>query len=286
MFNKVLIANRGEIALRILRACKELGIQTVAVHSTADSNAMHVRLADESVCIGPPPAKDSYLNIPSIMAACEITGADAVHPLRLPLRERPLRPYPRRAQDHLHRPVLAPYRDHGRQDHRQEDRRRARHPGRPRLGRRGRDRGGRQTDRGGHRLSGAHQGDGGRRRTRHEGRPFRGGPAALVVHGALGGQGRVRQRVRLHGEVSRQAAAYRGAGDGRRAGQCRPSRHPRLRAAAPPSEGLGGGRRPDRAARQQMEIGEICAAAMRKLSTPAPAPSSSSTRTASSTSSR
>jgi acetyl-CoA carboxylase biotin carboxylase subunit len=80
MFQKVLIANRGEIALRILRACKELGIQTVAVHSTADANAMHVRLADESVCIGPPPAKDSYLNIPSIMAACEITGADAVHP--------------------------------------------------------------------------------------------------------------------------------------------------------------------------------------------------------------
>ncbi len=80
MFHKVLIANRGEIALRILRACKELGIATVAVHSTADSNAMHVRLADESVCIGPPPARDSYLNIPSILAACEITGADAVHP--------------------------------------------------------------------------------------------------------------------------------------------------------------------------------------------------------------
>jgi len=80
MFSKVLIANRGEIALRILRACKELGIQTVAVHSTADANAMHVRLADESVCIGPPPARDSYLNIPQIMAACEITGADAVHP--------------------------------------------------------------------------------------------------------------------------------------------------------------------------------------------------------------
>jgi len=80
MFSKVLIANRGEIALRILRACKDLGIQTVAVHSTADANAMHVRLADESVCIGPNPAKDSYLNIPSIMAACEITGADAVHP--------------------------------------------------------------------------------------------------------------------------------------------------------------------------------------------------------------
>jgi len=80
MFDKILIANRGEIALRIERACKELGVATVAVHSTADANAMHVRLADESVCIGAPPAKDSYLNIPAIVAACEITGADAVHP--------------------------------------------------------------------------------------------------------------------------------------------------------------------------------------------------------------
>jgi acetyl-CoA carboxylase biotin carboxylase subunit len=80
MFDKILIANRGEIALRVLRACKELGIETVAVHSTADADAMHVRLADESVCIGPPAARDSYLNIPALLAACEITGADAVHP--------------------------------------------------------------------------------------------------------------------------------------------------------------------------------------------------------------
>src|SRR3954449_4182378 len=80
MFDKILIANRGEIALRILRACKELGIATVAVHSTADADAMHVRLADESVCIGPPPSKDSYLNVPALLAACEITGVDAVHP--------------------------------------------------------------------------------------------------------------------------------------------------------------------------------------------------------------
>jgi acetyl-CoA carboxylase, biotin carboxylase subunit len=80
MFDKILIANRGEIALRVLRACKELGIATVAVHSTADDDAMHVRLADESVCIGPPPSKDSYLNIPALLAACEISGADAVHP--------------------------------------------------------------------------------------------------------------------------------------------------------------------------------------------------------------
>jgi len=80
MFDKVLIANRGEIALRVHRACQEMGIATVAVHSTADEDAMHVRLADESVCIGPPPAMESYLNIPALLSACEITGADAVHP--------------------------------------------------------------------------------------------------------------------------------------------------------------------------------------------------------------
>ncbi len=80
MFDKVLIANRGEIALRIHRACREMGISTVAVHSTADENAMHVRLADESVCIGPPSPADSYLNIPAIVSAAMITGADAIHP--------------------------------------------------------------------------------------------------------------------------------------------------------------------------------------------------------------
>jgi acetyl-CoA carboxylase biotin carboxylase subunit len=80
MFDKVLIANRGEIALRIHRACREMGISTVAIHSTADADAMHVRLADESVCIGPPPAAQSYLNIPAIIAACEITSPDAIHP--------------------------------------------------------------------------------------------------------------------------------------------------------------------------------------------------------------
>ena len=80
MFDKILIANRGEIALRVHRACKEMGISTVAVHSEADAGAMWVRLADESVCIGPAPAAKSYLNIPSIIAAAEITGAQAIHP--------------------------------------------------------------------------------------------------------------------------------------------------------------------------------------------------------------
>ena len=80
MFEKILIANRGEIALRVIRACAEMGIKSVAVHSTADADAMHVRLADESVCIGPPSAAQSYLSVPAIISACEITGADAIHP--------------------------------------------------------------------------------------------------------------------------------------------------------------------------------------------------------------
>src|SRR5260370_7284006 len=80
MFKKLLVANRGTIAIRILRACRELGISTVAVFSTADKNALHVRMADESVCIGPPAAEDSYLNIPAILSAATTFGPDAVHP--------------------------------------------------------------------------------------------------------------------------------------------------------------------------------------------------------------
>src|SRR5207249_7834089 len=79
MFEKVLIANRGEIALRVIRACRELGIQTVAVYSEADRESLHVRFADDDVCIGPAPSRSSYLNIPRIIAAAEITGADAIH---------------------------------------------------------------------------------------------------------------------------------------------------------------------------------------------------------------
>src|SRR5215203_701205 len=80
MFKKILIANRGEIALRIIRTCKEMNIKTVAVYSTADKESLHVRFADEAVCIGPPPSRDSYLAIPRIIAAAEITNADAIHP--------------------------------------------------------------------------------------------------------------------------------------------------------------------------------------------------------------
>ena len=80
MFKKILIANRGDVALRVLRACKEMGIPTVVVHSTADAESMPVRLADESVCIGPPAATNSYLNIPNLISAAAVTGCDAVHP--------------------------------------------------------------------------------------------------------------------------------------------------------------------------------------------------------------
>ncbi|MBF9049576.1 acetyl-CoA carboxylase biotin carboxylase subunit [Roseobacter sp. HKCCD9010] len=80
MFSKILIANRGEIALRVIRAAREMGVGTVAVHSTADSDAMHVRMADEAICIGPPPGTQSYLSVPAIISACEITGAEAIHP--------------------------------------------------------------------------------------------------------------------------------------------------------------------------------------------------------------
>ena len=80
MFDKILIANRGEIALRVVRACRELGVKSVAVHSTADADAMHVRMADEAICIGPPASAQSYLSFPAIISACEITGAQAIHP--------------------------------------------------------------------------------------------------------------------------------------------------------------------------------------------------------------
>ena len=104
MFNKILIANRGEIALRVIRTCREMGISTVAVYSTADRDSLHVRFADEAVCIGPAPSAQSYLNIPNIIAAAEITNADAIHPgIRLPFRERELLAHLCRERHQVHR---------------------------------------------------------------------------------------------------------------------------------------------------------------------------------------
>jgi acetyl-CoA carboxylase biotin carboxylase subunit len=241
MFDKILIANRGEIALRILRACKELGIATVAVHSTADADAMHVRLADESVCIGPPPSKDSYLNVPALLSACEITGVDAVHPgYGFSVGERPLCRDPRRAQSAFHRAEGRTHPSDGRQNRGQEDREEARHSVVP-----------------------GSEGASGLTTTRWRSRSTIGFP--VLVKAASGGGGRgmkvaqtpedltlaplrprqrsqigIRRCVGLSGKISPEAAPYRTPGARRRPRRRDPSRRARLLAAAAPSKGLGG----------------------------------------------
>ena len=241
MFDKILIANRGEIALRVLRACKELGIATVAVHSTADADAMHVRLADESVCIGPPPARDSYLNVPALLAACEITGADAVHPGYGFLSEN-ARFAEILAEHDIH--FIGPRAEHIRlMGDKIEAKRTAKRLGIPVVPG---SEGGITSDAEAlaigarDRLSGAGQGGGRRRRARHEGRAQRGGAFRGARHRARRGQGRVRRRCGLSGKISREAAPHRNPGAGRRQGQRDPSRRARLLAAAPASEGVGG----------------------------------------------
>ena len=242
MFEKILIANRGEIALRVLRACKELGIATVAVHSTADADAMHVRLADESVCIGPPPAKDSYLNIPG--AARRLRdhrrrrGASG---LRLPLGERALRRNSRpsttcnssaRSAEHI--------RLMGDKIEAKRTAKQARHSGRARLG-------GRHTsdtealaiarDIGFPVLIKAAAGGGGRgMKVAHT----RSRAVDCARDRAHRGEGRVRRRRGLSGEISGKAAPHRDPGARRRQGQRHPSRRTRLLVAAPASEGAGG----------------------------------------------
>ena len=163
MFEKILIANRGEIALRIQRACRELGIKTVAVHSEADADAKYVMLADESVCIGPAPSKDSYLNIPAIISAAEVTDAQAIHPGYGFLSENA--DFAERVENSgfvFHRPAAGKYPHHGRQGCRQGGDEKSRHSLRTGFGRRaaGRPEGNPQDCRRS-RLPGHHQGGGG-----------------------------------------------------------------------------------------------------------------------------
>ena len=242
MFQKILIANRGEIALRVLRAAKELGIQTVAVHSTADADAMHVRLADESVCIGPPPSRDSYLNIHQIVAACEITGADAIHPGYGFLSENA------KFADILaahNITFIGPSAEHIRiMGDKIEAKRTAKRLGIPVVP--GSD-GAVTEDREALRIATeigfpviikASAGGGGR------GMKVARTPDDLAMALATArdrSRCRLRRRRRLHREIPGEAAPHRGAGGRRRRRQGDPSRRARLLAAAPPPEGLGRG---------------------------------------------
>ncbi len=288
MFDKILIANRGEIALRVHRACKEMGIATVAVHSEADANAMWVRLADESVCIGPAPAAKSLSEHPLDHRG----GRDHRRPgdpprLRLPVGERPLRRDRRRARLHLHRAQAGAHPDDGRQDHRQAGGEGRGHPRGSRLGRRRRDRGrglrGRREDR----LPGADQGRRRRRRARHEGGPDPRRPGRGRLHGRARGPGGLRRRHGLHGALPPEAAPHRAAGHRRQPRQRRAPGRARLLAAAPPPEGAGRGplARPGRR-RTAPRSARSSSTPSRPSATSASAPSSSCGRTASSSSSR
>ena len=289
MLDKVVIANRGEIALRILRACHALGIRTVAVHSTVDRNLKHVAMADESVCIGPAPSTDSYLNMASIIAAAEVTDAQAIHPGYGFLSENA--DFAERVEQlrlHLHRPEGRhdpPDGRQGRSDPRNEGRRRA---VRARQRRSARRRSGDQRqDRARDRLSGDREGRGRRRWPRHARGPHRSAPAQRHPDHEDRGEGRVLQRHGLHGEIPGEPAPRGDPGARRRPGQRDPPRRTRLLDAAPPPEGRrrsAGAGHHARAAR-----GDRPACAWKRASASAIAArarSSSSTKTGASTSSK
>ncbi len=217
MLDKIVIANRGEIALRILRACRELGIKTVAVHSTADQNLKHVLLADETVCIGPAQAKDSYLNMPAIISAAEVTDSVGIHPGYGFLSENA--DFAERVEQSGFIFVGPRSRDHpadGRQGVRHPGHEAARRALRAGLGRTtARRQRGVFPDRPRDRLSGHHQGLRRRRRARHARRAHRGHAAQRHQCRQGGGAGGLRQRHGLHGEIPRKAAAHRVPGDRR-----------------------------------------------------------------------
>ena len=213
MFKKILVANRGEIALRVIFACRELGIKTVAVYSEADENSLHVRFADEDICIGPARSADSYLNVPAIISAAEITGADAIHPgLRLPVRERLPRRGVRGVPHPLHRARSERDPPAGRQGQgapRDEeggraDAARQRRPGRERReGAQGRQ---------GHRLSGHHQGGRRRRRPRHADRE---GPGRAAASPSRPRSARPRRRSASATSTSRSTSTRRATSSSR-----------------------------------------------------------------------
>ncbi len=237
MFKKILIANRGEVALRIIYACRELGIKTVAVYSEADENSLHVRFADEDVRIGPARSADSYLNVPQVISAAEITGADAIHPGYGFLSESA---YLAEVCEACHIKFIGPTPQVIRL---MGDKARARRvmkkagradPARQRRSDRRRGQGAQAGE--GDRLSGHREGDRGRRRPRHAGRARAERAVAGGQDGPARGRGRVRRRRRVPGEVRRVAAPHRVPDSRRPLRQRRPSRRARVLDPAPASE--------------------------------------------------
>ncbi len=241
MFDKILIANRGEIALRILRACKELGIATVAVHSTADADAMHVRLADESVCIGPPPSKDFISTCRRCSRPARSPAPDAVHPGYGFLSENAR--FAEILADHnLH--FIGPKAEHIRlMGDKIEAKKTAKKLGIPVVP--GSD-GAVAADEDAmaiaeaDRLSGAGEGRGRRRRARHEGRAHRRRPGLALTTAANEARSAFGDASVYLEKYLADAAPHRDSGARRRPRRRDPSRRARLLAAAPPSEGLGG----------------------------------------------
>ena len=262
VFDRVLIANRGEIAIRVIRACRELGVGTVAVYSEADAECLHVRYADEAVCIGPPPAAASYLVMPAIVQAALQTGADAIHPGYGFLAERAEFSALCREQGvKFIGPVTRVDRPHGRQGGGADDDDRRRRPGHSGLGRR--DRGRRRGGSGGPRIGlpvmvKAAAGGGGKGiRIVHD-------AVARCRRGAPGpgrGAGGLRQRRRLRREVHHGAAAHRDPGARRRQGSCDPPRRARLLDPAAPPEAHRGGALAAVSADLRRQMGEAAVAA-------------------------
>ncbi len=220
MFRKVLVANRGEIALRVLNACRELGIRTVAVYSEADRNSLHVRFADEAICIGPPRASDSYLNVPAVISAAEIADVEAIHPGYGLLSENANFAEVCRASNiKFIGPPPEVTRLMGEKEKARQAMKKAKVPilpgsdGDPDDGRRG-ARVGREGG-----LPGHPEGQGRRRRARHAHRARLRGAAQPVPCGVYRGGQRLRQRRTLHGEVHREPAPHRVPDAGRRARQ-------------------------------------------------------------------
>ena len=289
MFKKILIANRGEIALRIQRACREMGIKSVVVYSEADRDAKYVKLADEAVCIGPAPSAQSYLNMPAIISTAEVTDAEAIHPgYGFLSRERRLRRARRAERLHLHRPDAGVDPHDGRQGLGQAGDDQVRRALRAGLRRRAARRPeGNHPHRAQRRLPGDHQGRRRRRRARHARRAHRGGAAPRGADDARRGRRGLRQPGGLHGEVPREPAPHRDPGAGRRAQERGLARRARLLDAAPPPEdhrGSAGAGHP--APHRSSASASAAPPPARRSATAAPAPSSSCTRTASSTSSR